>query len=62
MGAGTATAMTDPKVQAVLDAAIAWDDADDGFLQCQPEIDLRAAVAAYRATQTPTCPEEGSTE
>jgi hypothetical protein len=46
-------AVISPVVQAVLDAALAWAD-DRECWTCQER--LEAAVAVYRATQTPTRP------
>jgi histidine triad (HIT) family protein len=51
-----------PVVQAVLDAALAWDDVRTGRIGSGPPWaakQLAAAVAVYRATLTPTCPECG---
>jgi hypothetical protein len=50
-----------PVVQAVLDAALAWDDVRTGRIGSGPPWaakQLAAAVAVYRATLTPTCPDE----
>jgi hypothetical protein len=50
-----------PVVQAVLDAALAWDDVRTGRIGSGPPWaakQLAAAVAVYRATLNPTpCPE-----
>lgn len=48
-----------PAEQAVLDAALALDDVDVQDFEAVTAVSeaFYAAVAVYRATQTPTCPE-----